>query len=149
MSRVVGEIFTAAEYPCTRLYLAGDFDSAEKVATFVIPSHSRPAERVYVIKLDCRSTAIICPCEHCQYRMKTKAGRLESGTYLEHLVDDLIRKGKLDWKHRVEVSVLRHPNRMCWHCRAVRRWLQRHGVFEHLKTVESLLIAKLEDRATS
>lgn len=133
-----GEITTQRENPCGRLVpLNPHFDSSEASMEFVVPSSSR-SERVYRIVLDCRSTAISCPCEDADFRARAARTRLEAGTFLENLV--LAKTG-----YRMEPSVLRPRRALCKHAWRCREYLRRHkDVWQALKAVEKAQVERFE-----
>ena len=138
MSRIQGHILTQTEFPCGRLVMTSpNYDSAEKVINFIVPSDSRVA-RVYGIEVDCLTGEIACACEDFEIRKRWKCGRRNFGTYLEHRAYHVARISMLP-------SVTRTHKGLCKHCRRVKRWLQRHGVLEHIKTVVTVLEGRLDD----
>lgn len=149
MSRIQGHVFT--DKPFGRLVLTNpwvfepDYDAGEKIAMFVIPSHSRGNSRTYGVELDYLTGEIACACEWFESKMKTNAGRDKYGTYLEHRCKAVTGK-------RLLPLITRKPKGMCWHCQAVRRWVKRHKHFEYfLLRIEQLegRLDEIEQRKTA
>ena len=139
MSRISGHILTQEDFPCGRLVaLDADYDEAEKIMEFRVPSHTRKS-RVYGIEVDMYTAEIACPCEG--FRDFREASRMPYnrnavGRYVEHLARTK--------KKSLLPLVTRPPRGLCIHARKVREWLRRKGFLDYFFQREGWLIERLE-----
>jgi len=122
-----------------------DYDSAERIMTFILPSASRPRSIVHVAQVDVCSCECLCSCEAFKdYREASRMpyNRRIGGVYLEQLAR---AKGK-----PLLPLVTRPPRFLCPHMRKVQGWLKRHEyaegstAFEYLRFLEGRLTERAE-----
>jgi hypothetical protein len=135
MARITGHVISLR---IGRLVANADYDSAEKVMTFKIPSTSRK-DRAYVVEVDLLSCEVACKCEafsdfreaHLMpYRRENAAAPLE-----------VFARAK---GYGLLPLITRAPRNLCPHSRKVQRWLKRHGHFEYFQLKEQQLMEKVE-----
>ena len=134
MSRITANIFTQYEYPCGRLVMLSSYDSAERVAEFVMPSLSR-GNRVYKLEVDCISCEVVCACESALCNLHSLTHREEYGTALEILA---LQKG-----YWYLPTITRRREALCIHSQRVQRWFWRHGLKQVMLDRETALMEKL------
>jgi hypothetical protein len=134
VSRITADIFTQVEYPVGRMVMTQHYDSAEKIAEFVMPSLSR-SNRVYKIEVDCISLEICCACESALCNLHSLKHRSEFGTELEKLA---VEKG-----YWYMPTITRPYRNLCIHARRVKRWFWRRGLGEMLESKETALYNRL------
>lgn len=133
--RVRGEVLPASQFPVGRLVKA-DYDSAERVMTFLVPSLSRKEQRTYSLQLDCQTAEISCPCEAFgQFREASRSPyrRSEHGVYAEQ-----VARGK------VGPMITRKKAGLCPHCQRVRTFLQRHKLWGAILAIEAVAESSLD-----
>jgi hypothetical protein len=141
MSRIEGRVVeNAGEFAVGRLsHLRGDYDSAERVASWLCPSYSRDP-RAYICELDFLSTECSCGCECFQFRNAgvSPMNRSKWGTDLEHLA---FISG-----HPMLPSILRNPRGLCCHLQKIRAWVKRHGLLPVLEERSRVVVERIEER---
>jgi hypothetical protein len=125
------------EFACGRLTMKADYDSAERKMSFLVPSLSR-GERVYLVEVSTRTAECVCACEAFQFRgARNSPYHIDKvGVYAEHLART---KGE-----NPKPLITRNPKGLCPHCRRVRSWIKRHGLWGAVLTVEKSFIDRLE-----
>lgn len=118
--------------------LDSDYDSAEQVMTFLLPSVSRKST-IHMVQVDALTGECLCSCEAMSdYR---EAGRMPYRTDAVGTMAEQMAKQK---RQRLLHLIVRPPRALCSHCRRVRAWLQRRDLLPHFNTQEQWLISLLE-----
>lgn len=131
-----------------------DFDSAENIATFIVPSTESQRGKVYAIQVDVRTGEAICPCAHFGTRLRAFPEKMRPGPdryknweerlrYLKLYATDFERRA---WQehHRYSLpSVNRRPSGLCRHLICVRSWLRRHGAMSDIETNQERILPLL------
>lgn len=141
MSKPQGHVFTQESHPCGRLVVTADYDAAEQMIEFLVPSLSR-GDRVYGVEIDALSGQCACGCE--AFSVFRNAHRMpyrwqKEATYAEILART---QGK-----SLLPLITRKISGLCPHLRRARQWIQRHKLFLHFKQREQWLIELLEGKA--
>jgi hypothetical protein len=135
----VGRLARVKTAAIAEYILDQDYDSAEQIMTFLLPSVSRK-DVIHMVQVDALTGECLCSCEAMsEYR---EAGRMPYrrdavGTMAEHMARQK--------KQRLLPLIVRPPRALCGHIRRVREWVRRHDLLPHFNTQEQWLIGLLED----
>jgi hypothetical protein len=110
-----------------------DYDCAEGIMTFYVPSATRPV--TYAVAVDAMSAERDCACMDFQCRQRARKNRANKGVALELLAAE---RG-----YHLLPSILRGPSALCPHTRKARAWLKRHGLFPALEEITNQLTTRI------